>query len=264
MASSNDPHLRQLVLLLCFLAAGGWRMSGRLAAASEPGPINLAQVQELAVRLHQNLPPAARAKVNPAVVVGDPSVWPVLRPSEMEGGHVFVSAKAIDLIDRIARAKAIDSVKKGYLAGYIGRVAGTDPTTPWPALPDNQNPRYASLDVENEHVSNFNQIMGGLLAVAVAQIHLGLVGIHPTGLSVDGRPVPINHLLSDKEWKSAFESGIKLAVACAYTTEGLGEFFLALDRMKPSPPWVEMFIPTRSSGSSLAKIVAAIQRQMFR
>lgn len=218
------------------------------SAGESPG---MADFKTIAQRLYANLDAREQSKVSQDLILPDTQPRLLIQPC-VEGGvaRIRVSPTTIELIDRVSLALAINKFEKGYLGNYLVSLARYTPGQPIPPLQDAANPRYAKLEVVNEHLSNFNQISGGLISIALSQQQLGFANSKRGNVDL---------------WMKALKLGAKSSVACAFGVEGLADFYDALDKMPTRPKWVEEFLPegvkTRKVRRELEKVSQSLLEQ---
>lgn len=222
------------------------------------------EVEEIGQRLRSNLEAPARARIHPTVIRRDSSESMILCPSTGHGGVVLLSGVLVDFVDHLAQAQAYDRVRHGYLKEYLAALEGWDGRGRPPPLPDHSDSRYQTLAVENAHRTSFNQVLGGLIGVALARLELGQVDAEVSipapatgGAGMSRRP-------PERAWRRAFDAGIQNAVKCAYGVEGLSDFFFILDRLKNAGAWRDVFLPYGLRGRELARDAERIQVRILK
>jgi len=109
---------------------------------------------------------------------------------------------------------AANRLKKGYLQQYLATISHYTGSGPFPELPAVPSFPSAKLsEISNDHLSNFNQITAGLLSIAL------------------NAPDPAPKESIQDQWLRALRKGIPISLSCAYGTEGLAEFFEAVEKM---------------------------------
>lgn len=233
--------------------------------------VGFSAMMRLGADLHRGLDKKYRAQINSQPLSLETDMTPTLRPGEekYEGEAqpmraVWISAGFVDLVNRVAHAKAIDQIEKGYFAAYIQSLAMESGEKELKPLPNDTNPKYWTEDMLNEQLSNFNSIVGVAVGIKMAHLYLG----HHTKYAdklVDekGKPLPINNFLTDKEWGDAFRLGVKTALDAGCTIEGVIPFFECFDKMKTRPAWAAYFVPARADFSKMKKEMKDIQSRFF-
>ena len=177
---------------------------------------------------------------------------------------VVISQGFIDLVNRVAHAKAIDKIEKGYFQKYILSLAqesGEHELTP---LPNDTNKRYRTTEMVNEQFSNFNSIVGTMVGIKLAHFYLGHFKKYQTKLiGADGKHVPINNLLTSKEWEEAVNLGVRHALNAGCTIEGVLPFFECFEKMPKRPAWTAFFVPDDAKYKDTKKTLEKVQRDFF-
>jgi hypothetical protein len=177
---------------------------------------------------------------------------------------VWISAGFIDLVNNVAHAKAIDTKEKNYLNRYIELLAQETGSKSLRPLPNDTNPRYWTEEMLNEQQSNFNSIVGMVVAIKLAHHYLGHYDKYKDKLTdAKGAPVSITNLVTEKEWEDAFKSGVRNALNAGCMIEGVIPFFEAFDKMKVRPPWATYFLPDKAKFSKMRKEMEKIQKRFL-
>ena len=226
-------------------------------------------MMKLGKDIHGALPSEHRAMISAQPISIETDSTPFVRllyykeePNPIRG--VWISAGFIDLVNNVAHAKAIDLKERNYFERYIeilSRETGDQPLRP---LPNDSNPRYWTDEMLNEQLSNFNSIVGIVVAVKLAHHYLGHYDKYKDKLvDAQGKPVPIANLLTESEWEEAFQLGVRNALEAGCTIEGVIPFFEAFDKMKNRPPWTAYFWPEKVKFSKMRREMQRIQRDFF-
>ena len=226
-------------------------------------------IMKLGRDVHSALPPKYREIISqqPISIETDPS--PYIRllylpegPSASRG--VWISAGFIDLVNRVAHATAIGVKDKNYLKRYIeilARESGTEDLRP---LPDDDNPRYWTDEMLNEQQSNFNSIVGIIVAIELSHHYLGHYEKYKNKLTrADGKHVPISSLLTEDEWEESFRAGVRNALGAGCMIERVIPFFVAFEKMKTRPPWAAFFLPEKFKFSKMRREMEKIQKKFL-
>lgn len=177
---------------------------------------------------------------------------------------VWISAGFIDLVNHVAHAKAIDTIEKGYFQKYIALLAQETGEKELKPLPNDTNPKYWSDDMLNEQLSNFNSIVGIVVGIKIAHHYLGHYEKYKDQLQdANGKPVPINSLLTPKEWEEAVIMGVRNALDAGCTVEGVIPFYEAFDKMKVRPSWAIYFLPDTAKFAKMKKDMEKVQKKFF-
>jgi len=226
-------------------------------------------MMKLGKDIYNALKPQQREMVSAQPISIETDVTPFVRllyypdePKPVRG--VWISAGFIDLVNNVAHAKAIDTKQKGYFARYIDLLSQETGEKSLKPLPNDSNPAFWTEDMLNEQLSNFNSIVGVVVGIKLAHHYLGHYTKYKDKLADNtDHPVPINDLLTDKEWDDAFHAGVRNALEAGCTIEGVIPFFEAFDRMKTRPSWAVHFLPDRVKAAKMKKEMEKIQRQFF-
>jgi hypothetical protein len=177
---------------------------------------------------------------------------------------VWISAGFIDLVNHVAHAKAIDRIEKNYFKRYIEQLAAETGDKALLPLPNDSNPRYWTDEMLNEQQSNFNSIVGMVVAIKLAHHYLGHYDKYKAALTDSkGVPVPITSLVTEREWEDAFKNGVSNALNAGCMIEGIIPFFEAFDKMKARPPWAAYFLPENAKFSKMRKEMEKIQKRFL-
>ena len=176
------------------------------------------------------------------------------KPKPVRG--VWISAGFIDLVNHVAHAEAIDRVERNYFERYMEVLAERSEVPP---LPDGKNARYWTEEVLNEQQSNFNSIVGFVVAVKLANHYLGHYDNHKAKLD----EAPVNNLLTEEEWSTALRAGLHNALRAGCMIEGVVPFFSALDKMKKRPAWAGHFLPDRLKFSAFRREMEQMQKRFL-
>lgn len=169
-------------------------------------------------------------------------------------GMVYISIGFMELMNNVAHAKAIDKIRKGYFQKYIISLALETGETSLKDLPDLDNPAFWSEEMMNEQLSNFNQMVGSLSAIKLSHFYLGHYKKYASQISGAGKKrVPINTLLTTKEWDESLKEGIMSGLNCGFGTDGILALFEAIEKMKVRPEWTEYFMPKYVKTAPLRK-----------
>jgi hypothetical protein len=220
-------------------------------------------MMKLGRSLYDQLEPREKQVISAQPISLDVDMQPFVRmlyyPEGDEGGKplrgVWISAGFIDLVNHVAHAEAIDKIQKGYFSKYVALLAQETGDKEMKPLPDDANAKFWSEDMINEQQSNFNQIVGMVVAIKMAHHTLGHFDKYKEKIiSADGeKGVPINNLLTDKEWEEAYKEGLFISLNAGCFVEGVIPFYEALDKMNPRPPWAVYFMPSQAKFSKMKK-----------
>jgi hypothetical protein len=226
-------------------------------------------MMKLGKDIYNALKSKERAMISPQPISIETDVTPFVRllyypdePKPIRG--VWISAGFIDLVNNVAHAKAIDTKHKGYFARYIDILSRETGETSLAPVPNDTNPAFWTEDLLNEQLSNFNSIVGVVVAIKLAHHYLGHYEKYKNQLlDREGNVAPINDLLTQKEWDEAFAKGVRNALEAGCTVEGVIPFFEAFDKMKTRPAWTVYFLPDNVKFARMKKELERIQRRFF-
>lgn len=258
-----------------FTAALALMISALPIAAQPNSPDGLtyksgySSMMKLGKDIYNALKPADRALVSPQPISIETDVTPFVRllfypdePRPIRG--VWISAGFIDLVNNVAHAKAIDVKQRGYFARYVDILSRESGEKSLQPLPNDTNPAYWTDDMLNEQLSNFNSIVGIVVAIKLAHHYLGHYEKYRAQLEdAEGKSTPINSIISMAEWEAAFARGVRNALDAGCTIEGVIPFFEAFDKMKSRPAWAIHFLPNNVKFSKMKRELEKIQRKFF-
>jgi hypothetical protein len=255
-------------------ALGFWFLAGSaLAQPNSPDGLTYksgySSMMKLGKDMYNALKPAQREFVSAQPISIETDVTPFVRllyypdePKPIRG--VWISAGFIDLVNNVAHAKAIDGKEKGYFARYIDLLSQESGEKSLKPLPNDSKPAYWTDDMLNEQLSNFNSIVGIVVGIKLAHHYLGHYEKYKDQLTdSSGKPVPIDRLLTDKEWEDAFRAGVRNALEAGCMVEGVIPFFEAFDKMKTRPAWAGYFLPDRVKFAKIKKEMENIQKKFL-
>jgi hypothetical protein len=210
-----------------------------------------ASMVKLGIDLHKALDPKFQPMVHVKPINIETDVTPFVRLEELTSpdfpapmATVFISAGFIDLVNNVAHAKAIDKVQKGYFEKYVLSLAQESGEKELKELPNLNDKRFWTFDMMNEQLSNFNQIVGEVVGIKLAHYYLGHYKKYASQLAdPQGKVVPINTLLTPDEWDQALKYGVRNALVCGCTTDGIKALYDCIDKMPKRPAWTLYFLP---------------------
>jgi hypothetical protein len=257
-------------LLTRIILLAAWVSFVSLAKADGYAPsgykTGFATIQMLGADIYRSLDPSEKAIISSQPISFDTSAKPSVHlflttegSSAVRG--VYVSAGFIELVNQVAHAKAIDKVRRGYFSRYIDLVEKADGTIP--PLPDRGNARFWTEDVLNEQFSNFNSIVGIVVATSVAEHCLGFYDQYRSASSSE-EGAQINNYLTREEWERAYREGLENALNAGCMIEGFVPFFQAIDKMKPRPAWAACFLPDSVRFGSMRRQLVKLQKNFLK
>ena len=259
------------VFISIFLGAA----AGKLAAQpnGNQSPTYKSSGFSASLRLGQDLygalKPKYRALINPNPISLETDVTPFVRTVEYPDEKnplrmVFISAGFIDLINNVAHAKAIDKLQKGYFARYISSLAEESGETSLKELPDLSDKRFWTDDMMNEQLSNYNQMVGMVVAIELSHHYLGHFKKYESKLSdVKGRAVPINNFLTSSEWEESLNAGVDNALDSGFGIEGVKALYETIDKMPKRPQWTAYFLPANAKFAKIKKDLEKKEKTFF-
>jgi hypothetical protein len=131
-------------------------------------------------------------------------------------------------------------------------------------LPNLSNKKYWTLEMINEQLSNFNQIVGEVVGIKLAHYYLGHYKKYKDKLvNSQGKPVPINTLLTAAEWDQAVKLGVRNALDCGLGIDGVKALYDCIDKMPKRPEWTLYFLPANVKVSRLKRDLEKIESDFF-
>lgn len=185
-------------------------------------------------------------------------------PASATGATVRVSAGCIDLLNRVAHARAIDQSQRGFFAGYSIHVAQLTRNTPVPDF-DTRAAREAwDLDTMNRQASHFNQMAGALVAIDLAHHYLGHYRDRASEFPADAAfPMPITAVITEQQWRAAVLRGARNALDCGLAVDGLKALFEFFDQMPNRPAWAAYFIHPQAKVSKINAELVRLEQDFF-
>ena len=221
--------------------------------------------------LYKELKPDQKAKVHIKPINVETDVTPFARLEELKSDDlprpmatVFVSVGFIDLVNNVAHAKAIDRIQKKYFENYVLSLAQESGDKELKELPNITDKRYWTDEMMNDQVSNFNQIVGVVVGTKLAHYYLGHYKKYESKLfTADGKPVPINTLLTPEEWEEALRYGVANSIKCGLGIEGVTALFECIDKMPKRPEWTLYFMPEKVKLSRIKSEMKKIEKKIL-
>lgn len=250
------------LVLAAVLVLAALPVRGDSNPAARTYPSDFAAVQFLFQELHTGLDASRRTGISPDMLALVPESKAFMRLTTVNSrATVQVSAGFIDLVNRIAHAKAIDTIQKGYMKGYVAALAaspGSDATV----FPAHNDPKFWTEEVMEEQKGCFAGMVSMVLAVNMSEVYLGQYDKHKARLSQDSSAA-FHDLLTEKEWDEAFTAGLKHAMAVGYMIDGNVAIVVALDALPAKPAWANSFFPTTKKLSQVKKSMQKLQGKFF-
>jgi hypothetical protein len=241
-------------------------------AAITPSPVysnGFSMTIRLGRELSDALPAEFRDQLDPQVVTLQMQDLPLVMPLAVtEENHVLrqvsLSAGFIDLVNHIAHAKAIDRVQPGYFAQYVRNFALLSTSDGTAQPPNIEGARFWTENIMDDQIGYFNQMISLVMAINLSHHYLGHYAKYSAKLVGDnGKPVPINSLLTPGEWAISVKAGTVDALNCAVSTAGLRALFEAIDQMPRRPEWAACIIPQEVDIKPLNKQLERYEEDFF-
>lgn len=227
------------------------------------------QMIRLGRDIHRTMEPDYRKMINPEPVFLETDVTPFVRPVVYEDPNqpiraVFVSAGFIDLVNNVAHAQAIDRLERGFFNRYIKILSSESGSKELKELPGLNNDAFWTIDVLDEQHSLYNQIVTAVIAIKLSHHYLGHYEKYKDKLEDEnGKSIPINNLLTSKEWDKALKAGIENALNCGLGVDGVKALYEAIDSMPTRPEWTSYFLPDNVKVSKVVKTLEKMERNYF-
>ncbi|HEY0457454.1 MAG TPA: hypothetical protein VGE41_13870, partial [Verrucomicrobiae bacterium] len=195
-------------------------------------------ISKISFDLYKALDAKKRAHLTPVPLLAEKVVTPYLQATLYFDGTnswqaVTISSGFINFITYLSHAKALEGSQSGLLDNYVTTLAQSRDSLP--QLRPIANNESWSFDTMNHQVSHFNQIVGDMIAIEMAHHYLGHYQKYEAQLK--SGTVPINSLLTPKEWHEAVMKGARNALDCGISVEGFCLMLQTLEKMKSRPDW---------------------------
>jgi hypothetical protein len=256
----------------CILASVAFTLNAQSSNADQVTyKTGWASMVKLGMELHRGLKAEYKPLVHVKPINIDPDPTPFVRLEELKDpslpaptATVLVSAGFIDLVNNVAHAKAIDRIEKGFFERYILSLAQESGEQELKPLPNIEDKRYWTFNMMNEQLSNFNQIVGEVVAIKLAHYYLGHYKKYADKLvDANGTKVPINTLLTTEEWDEAVRCGVRNALDCGLGIDGVKALYDCIDKMPRRPSWTLSFLPEKVKVSKLKKDLEKIEKKFL-
>ena len=173
-----------------------------------------------------------------------------------------VSSEFVNLINHVAHAKAIDRVQPGYFVRYMSGLALETATGSLPVAPEITKEAYWTDSILNDQASYFNQMIGMCIALNLSHHYFGQFDKYTTTMW-PGRLIPINNLLTQREWEKDVRAATVNSLNCALGTEGAAALFDAIDSMPRRPTWTAYIVPQNTDIKGLNKQLGRYETDFF-
>jgi hypothetical protein len=265
--------LRQLLTIgAVALVTGMGAGIGRAQPDSQDGltyKTGYSVIMALGADLYKSLDDKLKPMVNSQPIFLETDMMPSIKLVEYDDEPkpmraVFISAGFIDLMNNVAHAKAIDPIEKGYFQKYIIALAQEAGDKELRELPNLRNKKYWTDDLLNAQKSNFNQMVGMVVAIELSNHYLGHFKKYKTRLEdAQGKPVPINNLLTMEEWENALKAGARNALDTGLGVEGLKSLYDGISKMPQRPAWTAYFLPKDVKVDKVKKDLEKWEKKFF-
>lgn len=255
------------VLAFVYSAKPAQQLMGEQAPHHYPG--GFATVLRLGMDLQRMMDPKFRPDFPPNPIFVDLDLQPTARPAVVVSGTehvsgVMLTAGFVDLANNVAHASAINQSQPGFFHQYLAQLSQENGTTEIATLPDLTNETYWTETIRNKQISDFNQIVGMVVAINLAHIYLGQYEKYSGKLQdSNGQPVPLARLMSHHEWLKAMRKATKNALDAGLGMSGYISLCEAIDHMPTRPPWTEFFIPKDMKASKLRSELRILEANFF-
>jgi hypothetical protein len=229
----------------------------------------LANINRLAADLCRALKPEYRRTIQAMPVIEESTRVPTIRPVEISGGPqvmqgVSITSGFVDLVNYVGHAKAIDASSRGFFKSYMERLASASATKPLPFPADHSKADAWTLDTMNLQVSHFNQMVGALIAIDLSHHYLGHYKKYRGQLrDAQDRPLPINAIITQAEWRAAVLHGARNALDCGLGVDGLRALFEGINKMPVRPPWTLYFLPDNANVAKINRELQKLEKDFF-
>jgi hypothetical protein len=241
----------------------------RVAPKSGAYTSNFGVVLRLGGELYEALPPKYGDQLDAQAIALQPQDLPIVAPIATTDDNrvlrqVSLSAGFIDMVNHICHAKAIDRIQPGYFDHYVKNIAQLCSSNDIAAAPAIVEPRFWTPEVMNDQQSYFNQVIGLVTAINLSHHYLGHYAKYASRLTSAGaNVVPINNLLTPREWEVSVKAAALDSLTCALATDGPRALFEAIDRMPTRPSWTAYIVPRQVNIKRLNKELAAYEKDFF-
>jgi hypothetical protein len=174
-------------------------------------------------------------------------------------GVVVFSSGFVELMNRLAHAKAIEKVSKGYFEKYVLSL-GDAPQE----LPGGSDSRYWDTKLLDEQASSFSQMVGMMVAIEYSHHYLGHYSKYGDKVGADSaHPAPISQFLTADEWAASLRAGVRNCLAAGLGIEGVKALVDAIDKVVKRPGWAGFCIPDSTKAKALKKEMEKLERKFF-
>jgi hypothetical protein len=230
-------------------------------------PSGVKIVTDLATDLYETLPAKFQSGLLPIPVKVENMAAPVITPIAVNDGNktrggVFISEGYINLVNRLAHAKAIDKIQPGYFQQYLLQLARESGSGSMPEPPNIVDNRYWTDEVMNEQASYFNEMVSMTLALSLSHHYLGHYNQYAS-MMLAGKLVPINNFITPASWEAGLQTATLNCLECAVPVRGGMALFEALDKMPTRPAWAAFIAPPAASLKNVSAQLKEYERRYF-
>jgi hypothetical protein len=197
--------------------------------------------------------------------------WPLHRSFQAEeeaagnrAAEALLPAGVVDFLNHVTHAKAIDSVQRGFLKEYAGRLSLIATNTPCLELEPARQSKFWEAKMMNSQISYFNQLAGGLVAIDMAHHYLGHYDKYAKRLTnAAGEAVSISSVVTWDEWREAVMRGASHAITCGLSVEGLVFLYGMFESMAEKPGWVSQFVCAKANLPKIRRDLEKMEKEYF-
>jgi hypothetical protein len=177
---------------------------------------------------------------------------------------VLVTSGFIDLVNLMSHARAINNLEPGFFDRFVASLAQESGGKPLGASVQFSSPRYWTDDVLNEQLSNFNQMVGMMVALELAHHQLGHYRKYADRLTdASGNGVPLGDVLTPAEWEQALVAAVETSLNAGFGVDGVIALYAGIERMPRRPAWTASYLPAHAEVSRLRKSLEKAERKYF-
>jgi hypothetical protein len=234
--------------------------------AASPDPFSgFSETIRVGNALYESLDPKRQAGLSPHPIALETEPTPYVRA----GGFSFngqrlkvvvVSTGFVELMRRVAQARAFDAAEPGYFERYLGLLSDTDPAKGIPELPNGTDQRFKTEDLLNNQRTYFAQMVSMVVAVELSHHYLGHYEKYADKLTSDQ---PINTVIKRADWQKSIEMGAENSLSAGYGSESVCVFYAALEKMRQRPAWATYFLPQDENVKKLTANLVKLEKKFF-
>lgn len=231
--------------------------------------VGYSAIMKLGLDLQKALKPQNRSVISQQPISLTTDMMPYIKimeyPDETQPIRgVWISAGFVDLMNQVAHAKAIDRIQKGYFEKFILALAKETGEKELKELPNLSDKRYWTDDMMNEQLSNFNQMVGIVVAIELSHHYLGHFKKYSSQLAeTNNFQPPINNLLTPEEYAASLKAGALNALECGFGVEGVKALYDTIGKMPQRPVWTDYFLPKIVKVDKVKKDLQTLEKKFF-